>query len=114
MRTVVLASVRAHGRRYVAAVLAVLGGVSFVLVTSCLASATKDGLLSGLSASYPGASTVVEDLDPAGPVPPWPPCDSRRGWSPRRGSRCPPAARGRVTTSPSARSPPTRRCVPSG
>lgn len=59
MRTVMLASVRVHARRYVAAVLAVVAGVSFIVVTAAVSSATRTGMLADLSASYDGAGVVV-------------------------------------------------------
>lgn len=62
MRTVMLASVRVYARRYVAAVLAVVAGVSFVVVTAAVSSATKAGMLADLSASYAGADVVVSEL----------------------------------------------------
>ena len=46
VRTVLLASLRTHTRRYVAATIAVVIGVAFVVVTNTLASATRNGLLS--------------------------------------------------------------------
>ena len=53
MRTVLLASLRTHTRRYVAAAVAVVIGVAFVVVTDALASATRNGLLAGLDAAVP-------------------------------------------------------------
>ncbi len=57
MRTVLLASLRTHTRRYVAATIAVVIGVAFVVVTNSLASATRNGLLAGLDAAVPQAPT---------------------------------------------------------
>ncbi|MCW2758528.1 MAG: hypothetical protein JWO46_2274 [Nocardioidaceae bacterium] len=64
MRTVMLASVRTYARRYVAAVVAIVVGVAFILVTATLSSATKSGLLADLSASYRGADVVVTQVSP--------------------------------------------------
>ncbi|WP_067440838.1 ABC transporter permease [Nocardioides jensenii] len=63
MRTVLLASMRRHTRRYVAASLAVLIGVTFIIVTNALSSAAKDGMTSGLDAPYQHADVVVSDID---------------------------------------------------
>ncbi|MCD4523427.1 ABC transporter permease [Nocardioides sp. cx-173] len=57
-----IASLRTHTRRYVAAVLAVLTGVAFVVVTDALASATRSGLVAGIELPYEGADAVVSDL----------------------------------------------------
>ncbi|MQW74248.1 FtsX-like permease family protein [Nocardioides sp. dk4132] len=62
MRTVLLASLRSHARRYVAAVVAVVIGVSFVVVTAALSSAAKEGLVAGVGLPYTGADSVVSDL----------------------------------------------------
>lgn len=62
MRTVLLASLRTHTRRYVAAALAVVIGVAFVVVTDALASATRNGLVSGVGLPYEHADVVVSDL----------------------------------------------------
>lgn len=62
MRTVLLASLRTHTRRYVAAAVAIVIGVSFVVVTSALSTATKDGLVAGVGLPYRGADSVVSDL----------------------------------------------------
>ncbi|WP_375000723.1 ABC transporter permease [Aeromicrobium sp. CTD01-1L150] len=61
MRSVLVASLRTHTRRYVAALLAVTIAVGFVVVTNALASATKNGLSAGVDAAYPGADLVVGD-----------------------------------------------------
>lgn len=60
MRTVWLGSLRAHTRRYVSAVVAVVIGVAFVVVTAALASSTRTGLARGIDAPYRHASAVVE------------------------------------------------------
>ncbi|MCR6032447.1 FtsX-like permease family protein [Nocardioides sp. zg-579] len=62
MRTVLLASLRTHARRYVAAAVAIVIGVSFVVVTSALSAATKDGLVAGVGLPYRGADAVVSQL----------------------------------------------------
>lgn len=63
MRTVLLASMRRHTRRYVAATLAVMIGVTFIIVTNALSSAAKDGMTSGLDAPYANADVVVSEID---------------------------------------------------
>ncbi|WP_435771843.1 ABC transporter permease [Nocardioides sp. SYSU DS0651] len=60
MRTVLLASLRTHTRRYGAALLAVVVGVVFILVTAALSSAVRNGLTAGLAEPYDGADAVVE------------------------------------------------------
>ncbi|WKN48809.1 ABC transporter permease [Nocardioides sp. Arc9.136] len=62
MRTVLLASMRTHARRYVAAAVAVVIGVSFVVVTSALSAATKDGLVAGVGLPYRGSDAVVSQI----------------------------------------------------
>ncbi|MEI5676201.1 MULTISPECIES: ABC transporter permease [unclassified Nocardioides] len=62
MRTVLLASLRTHARRYVAAAVAVVIGVSFVVVTSALSAATKDGLVAGVGLPYADADSVVSAI----------------------------------------------------
>lgn len=59
MRTVVLASLRVHTRRYVAAAMAVVVGVAFVVTVAALTSSARDGLTQGVSAPYDGADVVV-------------------------------------------------------
>lgn len=61
MRTVLLASLRTHTRRYVAAVVAVTIAVGFVVVTNALASSAKNGLSAGVADVYAGADLVVGD-----------------------------------------------------
>ncbi|WP_148570723.1 ABC transporter permease [Nocardioides caldifontis] len=63
MRTVLLASLRTHTRRYVAAALAVAIGVAFVVTTGILSSATKDGMVSSVGVPYENADLVVSGLD---------------------------------------------------
>lgn len=60
MRTVLLASLRTHTRRYGAALLAVVVGVVLVVVTAALSSAVRDGLTSGLEEPYDGADAVLD------------------------------------------------------
>ncbi|MEU7890763.1 FtsX-like permease family protein [Microbispora bryophytorum] len=71
MRTVLLASLRAHIRRYVAAAIAVAVAVAFVVVVGVLTSGAHSGLLDGLGAPYRNADHVVSaarwpsnELDP--------------------------------------------------
>lgn len=61
MRTVLLASLRTHTRRYVAALLAVTIAVGFVVATDAIASAAKSGLSAGVDEAYRGADLVVGD-----------------------------------------------------
>lgn len=63
MRAVLLASLRTHTRRYVAAALAVVIGVAFVVVTAALSSATRNGLVSGVELPYANADVVVSHID---------------------------------------------------
>ena len=62
MRAVLLASLRVHSRRYLAAVLAVTVGVSFIIVTAAISSAAKAGMLSGVAAPYEGADVVADGI----------------------------------------------------
>ncbi|GAA1740899.1 ABC transporter permease [Aeromicrobium alkaliterrae] len=59
MRTVLLASLRVHTRRYVAAVLAVGLAVAFVVATDALSSAARSGLNAGVGAPYAASDLVV-------------------------------------------------------
>ncbi|GAB2870881.1 ABC transporter permease [Nocardioides pacificus] len=63
MRTVLLASMRRHTRRYVAACLAVTIGVAFVIITHALSTATRNGLVAGVDAPYAGSDVVVSWID---------------------------------------------------
>lgn len=63
MRTVLRASLRTHTRRYVSAAVAVVIGVSFIVVTSLLADATRAGLVAGVEVPFRGADVVVTDVD---------------------------------------------------
>lgn len=60
MRTVILASLRTHTRRYGAALLAVVIGSAFIVVTAALSSAMREGLTAGLGEPYDGAAAVVD------------------------------------------------------
>jgi putative ABC transport system permease protein len=62
MRAVLLASVRVHLRRYVAAALAVTIGVSFIVVTAALSSAAREGMHAGVAVPYEDADVVAVDL----------------------------------------------------
>lgn len=63
MRTVLRESLRTHTRRYVAAAIAVVIGVAFVVVTSLLSSAARAGLVAGVELPYRGADVVVTGVD---------------------------------------------------
>lgn len=63
MRTVLRASLRTHTRRYVSAAVAVVIGVSFIVVTSLLSEAARAGLVAGVELPYRGADVVVTDVD---------------------------------------------------
>jgi len=64
MRTVLWASLRTHTRRYGAALLAVVVGSAFIVVTAALSSAIRDGLTAGLGEPYDGADAVVDRPSP--------------------------------------------------
>ena len=63
MRTVLLASMRHHTRRYVAASLAVVIGVAFVVVTGMLTDATRSGMTADVGAPVAGVDHVVTTYD---------------------------------------------------
>lgn len=63
MRTVLLASLRHHTRRYVASALAVVIGVGFIVAVDGLAGALREGLTADVGAPYAGASHVVRPSD---------------------------------------------------
>lgn len=63
MRTVLRESLRAYTRRYVAAALAVVIGVAFLVVTDALVSATRNGLTAGVGLPFQNADAVVTDVD---------------------------------------------------
>lgn len=60
MRTVLIASLRHHTRRYVASALAVIIGVAFIVATDGLAGALRDGMTADVGKPYAAASFVVE------------------------------------------------------
>jgi putative ABC transport system permease protein len=60
MRTVFLASVRTHARRYVAAVIAVTVSVAFVVVIGVLTSGARAGFMENSGAPYRGADYVID------------------------------------------------------
>ena len=64
MRPVVLASLRHHTRRYVAASLAVVIGVAFVVVTGMLTGAMREGLTADVGAPVAAVDRVVTVDDP--------------------------------------------------
>jgi hypothetical protein len=59
MRVVTLASVRMYGRRYAAAVIAVLLGVGFVVAATSMGSAARNGVRASVGAQYAGTDVVV-------------------------------------------------------
>ncbi|WP_107773187.1 ABC transporter permease [Nocardioides sediminis] len=61
MRGVLLASLRHHTRRYVAASVAVVIGVAFVVATGVLTGAMRDGLTADVGAPVAGVDHVVTD-----------------------------------------------------
>jgi putative ABC transport system permease protein len=72
MRTVFLASLRTHTRRYVAAAIAVTVSVAFVVVIGVLTSGARAGFMETSGSPYRGADHVV-DAPEEGPDP-GPPC----------------------------------------
>lgn len=69
MRTVLLASLRIHARRYVAAAVAVLASVAFVVVVGVLTAGARAGVMDSGGAPYRGADVVVrDDGSPQGPT----------------------------------------------
>ncbi|MHA6630245.1 FtsX-like permease family protein [Pseudonocardia sichuanensis] len=72
MRTVVLASLRTHARRYVAAAIAVTVSVAFVVAIGVLTAGARAGLMEKSGAPYRGADHVVGAPE-HGPEP-GPPC----------------------------------------
>ncbi|HLU56948.1 MAG TPA: ABC transporter permease [Pseudonocardia sp.] len=60
MRTVLSASLRVHGRRYVAAAIAVTASVAFVVVIGVLTAGARAGFMDGAGAPYRGADHVVD------------------------------------------------------
>lgn len=68
MRTVLLASLRTHTRRYGAALLAVVVGSAFIVVTAALSSSIRSGLTAGIGEPYRGADAVVDSPAPTDAV----------------------------------------------
>jgi len=66
MRTVFRASLRMHARRYVAAAIAIIVSVAFVVVIGVLTDGARAGIMETDGAPYRGADFVV-DADPAAP-----------------------------------------------
>ncbi|MHA6622540.1 ABC transporter permease [Pseudonocardia sp. DLS-67] len=60
MRTVFLASLWTHTRRYVAAAIAVIVAVAFVVVIGVLTAGAKSGLMDNAGSPYRGADHVVD------------------------------------------------------
>ncbi len=60
MRTVFLASLRVHARRYVAAGVAVVVSVAFVVMIGVLTAGARAGFMEGAGAPYRGADHVVD------------------------------------------------------
>lgn len=63
MRTVLLASLRQHTRRYVAATLAVVLAVAFLVITNAASSALRDGMVAGVDAPYAGSDVVAAEVE---------------------------------------------------
>lgn len=61
MRTVLLASLRTHTRRYVAALVAVTIAVAFVVVIDALGSGARSAVAASVEASIPDAELIVGD-----------------------------------------------------
>jgi putative ABC transport system permease protein len=72
MRTVFRASLRTHARRYVAAAIAVVASVAFVVVIGVLTAGARAGFMENAGAPFRGADHVVEAPED-GPEP-GPPC----------------------------------------
>ncbi|MGW1339969.1 ABC transporter permease [Kribbella sp. NPDC002412] len=62
MHTVLLASLRTHLRRYVAAAIAVIVGVAFVVVVGVLTAGARSGLMDGFGAPFRNADHVVSKI----------------------------------------------------
>ncbi len=60
MRTVLLASLRTHARRYVAAAISAVVSVAFVVVIGVLTAGARAGYMEGAGAPYRGADHVVD------------------------------------------------------
>jgi putative ABC transport system permease protein len=72
MRTVFRASLRTHARRYVAAAVAVIASVAFVVVIGVLTAGARAGIMNTDGSPFRGADFAVRS-DPAAP-PQGPPC----------------------------------------
>ncbi|UPK74697.1 FtsX-like permease family protein [Nocardioidaceae bacterium SCSIO 66511] len=62
MRTFIRASLRTHGRRYVAVGLAVLIATAFMVTTNALGAAAKDGWRTAIAGEFEGADAVLTDV----------------------------------------------------
>jgi putative ABC transport system permease protein len=67
MRTVFLASLRTHARRYVASAIAVIVSAAFIVVIGVLTAGARAGLMDGDGAPYRGSDYVVR-ADPTQPA----------------------------------------------
>ncbi|GIJ63889.1 ABC transporter permease [Virgisporangium aurantiacum] len=68
MRTVFVASLRTHLRRYVAAAVAVTVAVAFVVVIGLLTAGARAGLMDGFGAPFRNADHVVSGMGTAGTI----------------------------------------------
>jgi putative ABC transport system permease protein len=68
MRTVLLASLRIHVRRYVAAAVAVVIGVAFVVVIGVITAGARAGLMDGFGAPFRNADHVVDGTRTEGAI----------------------------------------------
>src|SRR5690606_16280388 len=69
MRSVLLASLRLHTRRYVAAATAVFASVAFVVVIGVLTAGTRQGLMDGFGAPFRNADVIVDAVPVEAPLP---------------------------------------------
>ena len=114
MRTVLVASMRHHTRRYVAASLAVVIGVAFIVVIGMLTGATRSGLTADVGAPVqrrgprrhrhaPRDAERLVDAAASAASPPWPSatpwsrsaataCSSRQSSTSRRSPSTPPCS----------------------
>jgi putative ABC transport system permease protein len=67
MRTVFRASLRTHARRYVAASVAVIASVAFIVAIGVLAAGARSGLVDGTGSPYRNADHVVSPAVWPGP-----------------------------------------------
>ncbi|MFD1824987.1 FtsX-like permease family protein [Mumia zhuanghuii] len=63
MRTVLWGSLRGHARRYVAAGVAIVMAVAFMVAVNALSGAARDGARAEIVAQYAGADAVVDVTD---------------------------------------------------